>query len=169
LLNLDLNAQNYAVLADKGSLTDRFKQMMGYAPVLTKLSQKRQFVSFEESLSLDIPFRQMALVREIKMADGENDWMFARTIVPHQTLSGPAKRIAFLNEKPIGQILFGRHGAKRISMQVDITSDFPQSLLRLGYEKRQPLWRRRSIFEFNQAPLLVTEIFLPHCPIYNNN
>lgn len=162
-----MNPQIFALLCDRGSLTGRFKQVMGATPRLTKLSQGRQFVSREERNVLDIPPRQMALVREIKMGKGEQNWMFARTVVPLQTLNGAARRISMLNEAPIGKILFGRHGALRTSMDVTLSDHLPESLFELDIEVSQPLWQRRSIFEFDSGPLMVSEVFLPDCPIYD--
>ena len=139
---------------------------MGATPRLTKLTQGMQFVSPEERNILDIQPRQMALVREIKMGKGNQNWLFARTVVPKQTLTGTARRIAMLNETPIGKILFGRNGAKRKSMYVQLSHSFPQTILNMGIDTSQPLWQRRSIFEFASGPLMVSEIFLPDCPIY---
>jgi len=161
-----LNPQIIALLSDRGSLTGRFKQVMGATPKLTRLNQGMQFVSLEERQILAIPNRQMALVREIKMGKDDQNWLFARTVVPLQTLTGAARRISMLNETPIGKILFGRNGAQRSHMQVTLTNDIPASLQNVGVEVAQPLWQRRSIFEFSSGPLIVTEVFLPDCPIY---
>ena len=165
-----MDSQIFALLSDRGSLTERFKQLMGVKPKLTRLRQEREFVSLQERELLGIEPRQMALIREIKMAKGDQDWLFARTIVPLATLNGSARRIGCLNETPIGKILFGRQPAKRRSMQVALTLNYPQSAI--GYdlipaEKRDlKLWLRRSIFEFEAGPLMVSELFLPNCPIY---
>lgn len=161
-----MNPQIFALLSDRGSLTGRFKQVMGATPKLTRLNQGMQFVSLEERQILAIPNRQMALVREIKMGKDDQNWLFARTVVPLQTLTGAARRISMLNETPIGKILFGRNGAQRSHMQVTLTNDIPASLQNVGVEVAQPLWQRRSIFEFSSGPLIVTEVFLPDCPIY---
>ena len=162
-----MDSLTYSLLADRGSLTNRFKQMMGKKPDLTRLSQGRQFVSWQERQLLSMNDREMALVREIKMGDGAQDWMFARTIVPNSTLKGEARRISFLNDTPIGNILFGRNGATRTSMNVSLTWELPQSLIELGVLPEQPLWERCSIFEFTSGPLMVTELFLPDCPVYS--
>lgn len=161
-----MDSQIFALLSDRGSLTGRFKQVMGSSPRLTRLNQGHQFVSWPERLALAIAPRQMALVREIKMSKGKQDWLFARTIVPDSTLKGSAKRIAYLKEAPIGKILFGRNGAQRTSMQVSLSNELPPSLLKLGISANKPLWQRISIFEFPSGPLMVTEVFLPDCPIY---
>ena len=140
--------------------------MMGVAPNLVRLNQSRQFISWEERRQLAIKAREMALVREIKMGNGRQDWLFARTIVPNNTLRGVARRIAFLNDTPIGNILFGRNGAIRKSMNIRLITELPSTVIDLGILPNHPLWQRISIFEFQSGPLMVTELFLPGCPIY---
>ncbi|MGX5203081.1 chorismate--pyruvate lyase family protein [Aliikangiella sp. IMCC44632] len=163
-----MNSQILSLLSDRGSLTGRFKQVMGAAPQLTKLNQGKKFVSAEERILLEIPERQYALVREIKMGNQSKNWLFARTTIPLATLQGGALRISMLNNEPIGKILFGRNGAERTFMNVELTTELPPSLAQLNVATEQPLWMRRSIFEFDSGPLLISEVFLPDCPIYND-
>ena len=35
-----------------------------------------------------------------------------------------------------------------------------------GLARRQPLWGRRSLVRHQGSPLLICEVFLPDCPIY---
>lgn len=156
------------MLADTGSLTDRFKQMMQVTPHLTLLNQGREMVSWRERQILSIKPRQMALVREIKMGYQQKNWLFARTIIPAQTLIGSARRLIHLKTKPMGKVLFGRHGAKRTQMEIFRTSQLPEKLSFLDIESEVSLWQRNSIFEFSSGPIMITEVFLPDCPFYNN-
>ncbi len=167
-LTLILNPDIYALLSERGSLTKRFQQLMGVRPRLTRLKQKRELLTPFERAELGVAPREMALVREIKMAKGDKDWLFARTIIPNSTLSGSARRIASLQDTPIGKILFGRNGAQRKCLHLDMTDQLPEGALALGIEVAHPLWRRRSIFEFPTGPILITELFLPDCPIYTD-
>lgn len=141
---------------------------MGAKPRLTRLKQKREFATLDERALLPIAPRELALVREIKMAKGDKDWMFARTVIPNSTLNGSARRLANLKDAPIGKILFGRNGAERVSLSLELTEQFPVSLIQMGLNLVHPLWRRQSIFEFDSGPILVTELFLPDCPIYTD-
>ena len=166
--DLILTPDIFTLLSHRGSLTQRFEEVMGVKPRLTRLKQKREFVSREERALLPIAARELALVREIKMAKGEKDWMFARTVIPNSTLSGSARRLANLKDAPIGKILFSRNGAERVSLTLELTNHFPNSLKHLRASLDYPLWRRRSIFEFDSGPILVTELFLPDCPIYTD-
>jgi chorismate-pyruvate lyase len=78
-----------------------------------------------------------------------------------------ARRICHLDETPIGKILFGRQGAQRKTMSVDLVDDLPQGLINLNINIEQPLWQRCSIFEFSSGPIMITETFLPDSPIYD--
>ncbi|MET1255235.1 chorismate--pyruvate lyase family protein [Aliikangiella maris] len=161
-----MNPKTFALLCDRGSLTERFKQLMGVTPRLTRLSQRMEFVDYSERKQLNIQPRELALVREIKMGKGKQQWLYARTVVPIRTLSGPARRIVMLNNTPIGKILFGRNGAVRKNMDLELTNQIPNAVFEMGISVNHKLWRRSSIFEFSSGPLMVSEIFLPDCPVY---
>lgn len=163
---LNLNLQFFELLVDRGSLTEKFQQLMGNPPELTRLEQGHRFVSSQERLMLSIKPRKMALIREIKMGTGQQNWLFARTVIPLPTLKGTARRISNLNDTPIGKILFGRHGARRTQMTLSLTDELPNTVIKMGIVSERALWQRQSIFEFSSGPLMVTELFLPDCPIY---
>lgn len=163
-----MNVEAFGLLSYQDSLTQKFKQVMGVTPSLVCLSQKYLVPSYGERNLLNIKPRQVALIREIKMGKGGQNWLFARTIVPQKTLTGSAKRIMTLKNTPIGKILFGRNGAKRKWMDISLTTNIPQSIIDLGVMPQQKLWQRQSLFEFNSGPLMVIEWFLPDCPIYDS-
>ncbi|MDH5432611.1 MAG: chorismate lyase [Gammaproteobacteria bacterium] len=163
-----MNQSTYEMLAYQGSLTAYFKNVMGVSPTLSCLKQGYAFPTSKERELLDIPARQYALIREIKMGKGDENWLFARSVIPLETLQGTAKRITSLRHVPIGKILFGRNGAKRSWMQVSLAYNLPDTLECLGDNMSPPLWKRQSIFRFTDKPLLVSEYFLPDCPIYED-
>jgi len=105
------------------------------------------------------------------MGSEEELWMFARTVIPLETLTGSAQRLAKIDKKPIGKILFGRNGAVRKTLQVDRIDPSQVKTNRFNFahfkgKENFDLWRRRSIFELETGPILISEIFLPNCPIY---
>lgn len=157
-----------ALLADTGSLTKRFEQLMGVTPNLQLLRQSRELLCVEERHALSLKPRQMVLTREIKMGDGKKNWLFARTIIPLKTLRGSAKRLIHLKNDPIGKILFGRHGAKRTQMTISLTRDLPQTLINMGVKRNKLFFQRSSIFEFSSGPIMITEILLPDFPFYDD-
>ncbi len=96
-------------------------------------------------------------------------WLFARTVIPMATLRGATKRLARMDKTPLGKILFGRTHALRKNMRLDLITADQQSMIRFGIPEGFPLWRRCSTFELATGPLIISEIFLPGCPIYQTS
>lgn len=109
----------------------------------------------------------MAHVREITMGLEDKAWLFARTVIPVATLRGSTKRIAKMKAVPLGKILFGTLNAKRTQMRLDIVFADEVGLESFAIDRDFPLWQRRSVFQLRTGPMLITEIFLPDCPIYD--
>jgi len=140
---------------------------MGGAPVLNCLSQGRGSVDRYESYVLGIPTRVFAHIREITMGTAEHDWLFARTVIPMATLSGKATRLKQMGSTPLGKILFGPLNAERVEMKLDLVFADEVGLGDWGIQKNFSLWQRSSIFALDTGPLLISEILLPDCPIYD--
>jgi len=165
-MSTQLKAKSLALLTEQGSLTELMKELMGASPVLKCMTEGRGRVNREEQQLLAIPPRQMAHVREITMGTAQNDWLFARTIIPTKTLKNGAKRLSQMKGVPLGKVLFGQMKAQRTQMRLDLVFVDEVGLEDLGIAIDFPLWQRRSVFQLNTGPLLITEIFLPDCPVY---
>ena len=147
---------------------------MGHPPELECLMQGKGYVTQSESRALGIKPRHLGHVREITMGTKNEHWLFARTVIPMNTLKGNAKRLARMNGTPLGRVLFGQINAKRVQMSLDIV--FVEDLILSenmdlsGFNVPEdfPLWQRRSIFELESGPLLIIETFLPDCPVYDS-
>ena len=164
--SIHLKANSLALLTEQGSLTDLMKRLMGQTPVLNCLTQGKGRTNSFESQILGIQPRIFAHIREITMGMTDENWLFARTVIPMKTLKGPAKRLARMNTTPLGRVLFGRINAKRKRMWLDLVLAAEVGLSGFDIPEDFPLWQRRSIFEIATGPLLISEIFLPDCPIY---
>jgi chorismate--pyruvate lyase len=96
-------------------------------------------------------------VREVLLMSNDSPLVYARSILPLDTLRGRYRRLRRLGRTPLGKVLFSDPSMTRGDMQ------FAQ--FRLGREKgaggQLPIWGRRSIFYLVGKPLLVSEIFLP--------
>lgn len=163
-----------ALLSERGTLTGLITQLMGQEPVLNCLMQGKGFVSPVERQQLNIEPRVYSHIREITMGTPSELWMFARTVIPLETLRGSAKRLAKIDKKPIGKILFGRNGAIRKTLQVErIDAEEANldrfNLAQFNIDKCFRFWQRRSIFQLETGPLMICETFLPSCPIYSND
>jgi len=161
-----LKASPLALLTEQGSLTDLMQQLMLQPPVLNCLFQGRDTVAYDEARLLGIKPRILGHIREITMGTKSKDWLFARTVIPMSTLRGPAKRLAKMNGTPLGKVLFGAMNAERTQMTLNKVFAEEVGLLDFNIPEDFLLWQRRSVFQLSTGPLMISEIFLPDCPVY---
>ncbi len=151
-------------LLDSGSFIKRLKQHSAQLPVVRVLSQQWQCPPVDERALLGIRERQVALVREVLIGSGNDQWMFARTVFPAATLTGSERRLAHLKSRSLGSVLFKNPRVLR--------SDFELACIKPGMEWHEKIrqvtnidkkivWARRSQFFIKQKSLLLTEVFLP--------
>jgi len=172
-MSIYLKAEPLALLTEEGSLTELIGCLMGQTPVLKCLFQEKHIANPLEKGLLKLSSGELAHVREISMGSDTQDWMFARTVIPLETLQGEAKQLSELGNVPIGQVLFGQLKAKRVDM--NLTQVFAQDIAiadKKGIEQFDipndfSLWHRCSVFEIATGSLLINEIFLPDCPVYD--
>jgi len=164
-----LNPNYLDILTEKGSLTDLFTRLMGKAPVLNCLTQGRGPIDRYESYVLGISTRMYAHIREITMGTKEHSWLFARTVIPSTTSTGRATRLKRIGTTPLGKILFGPLKAERVEMKLDLVFANEVGLENWGIPENFSLWQRSSIFELKTGPLLISEILLPDCPVYDTS
>ncbi len=117
----------------------------------------------DESKILHLRNSSYALLRETFLTCGPHPWVYARTIIPPQTLLA-SRRLAHWGNKPLGNYLFSDKLTYRGKIEIAElkTSNTPYSpIYNLAIEEDNTLWGRRSIFYIRNKPLLLTEIFLP--------
>lgn len=102
--------------------------------------------STQERLQLSLPNRVVAWVREVSIQSGETVWMFARTVIPQQTLSGKEKILQRLKNRSLGSVLFNYPDLQRSEFHYFVKEDLPA---------------RQSVFCFGGKSLLLTEVFFP--------
>lgn len=133
-------------LKETGCLTQRLGQLLS-EPIQLKLLQHRwQTPTREEASILGLTPRRFCLVREVILhrPNGES-LVFARSIIPKDTLTGRNKCLLKLGERSLGSILFSDPTLQRSQ---------PEPVYSEGH------WGRRSIFRLRGKPLLVSEYFL---------
>jgi len=106
----------------------------------------------DEALTLGIPHRQRAWVREVRLCGDGAPWVLARTIIPLDTLSGRGRRLRHLGRVPLGAWLFSHREWSRGALQAGLC---------LKARADEPHCARRSIFTSHDHSLLVGEYFLP--------
>jgi chorismate--pyruvate lyase len=149
-------------LLDSGSLTRRLQQLSGGQLRVEVLNQSMQVPRFSECRALAMAPRQVALIREVLLFGRGEPWVYARSVIPLQTLTGRLRKLRHLDNRPLGALLFGDPSMSREPLEwVCIPACNPQSLNSKLPPFNQPSWGRRSVFKLSAKPLLVCEIFLP--------
>lgn len=129
------------------------------------LRQEWDYPFPSERRILNIAPRQLVVVREVELICDAKPWMFARTIVPEQTLSGANKKLHSIGTTPIGHILFSDPHMQREPFEIAQIKEGSYYYSRSYPEQKPSLWGRRSIFHLKYKPLLVTEIFTGYFPL----
>ncbi|MCU7940352.1 MAG: chorismate lyase [gamma proteobacterium symbiont of Bathyaustriella thionipta] len=155
-------------LLDSASLTLRIKnhcqanQMGNFSVKL--LRQGMEIPSNDEVQRLKLNHRRYALIREVLLYCGTTPVIFARTVIPIKTLTGPQRQLSHLGNRPLGEFLFAQPALQRDAMEVAALKNGHQlhdiATNNLNKEIEQ-VWARRSIFRLRHKPLLVAEVFLP--------
>jgi len=148
-------------LFDQGSLTQRLQSHCDTFEVLV----------LREGIS-DISLQERALFtgsdiinsREVLLLCDGQPQVYARTLIPQNTLQYANALLKTLGNKSLGEVLFSAKNMQR--QPIEITSFDQDSAITtlasaLSLQQEHPLWARRSMFTLDQYPLLVSEVFLP--------
>ncbi len=151
-------------LFDPGSLTTRLVAHCHGRFHVDLVSQQWQRPMFNEAIRLGCRVDQMALVRQVYLYCDDTPLVFARTVIPHTSLQGPKRFLAFLDQRPLGSVLFADPGLRR--EEVEVARIEPRHrLFATATAAVSPvpahIWGRRSVFYTGGKPLLVNEVFLP--------
>jgi len=151
-------------LFDPGSLTRRIQQACSGHFHVEVIRQGWARPLLNEATRLRVDPDHVALIREVYLYCDATPWVYARTILPHATLTGRQRRLAHLGSRPLGAALFADPGMRREEMEVTCLQArhrlFRTATAGLA-EPPAAIWGRRSVFYTGHKPLLVNEIFLP--------
>lgn len=153
-------------LLDTGSLTERL-QTQCTSFHLTLIGQQHAQLTPEEFHRVCAPQQQLNLkqwqVREVILWGDNQPWVFARSIIPQRLCES---NFINLNTKPLGQLIFNDKRFER--MPFEVTNMCPSSAFQaqLHLSTEMDLWGRRSVFNFENLKMSVSEVFLPHSPAY---
>ncbi len=154
-----LTADTRVWLTDNGSLTEHLVASGGGEFAVQRLYQGWEVPLPSERRLLELPQRQLALVREVALLLGDDAVVFARSIFTLASLVGSLAHLRRLQNKSLGAILFKHPGMHRHPFELALMagdSDYlPHSLRQAG-----PAWGRRSRFEIQGKKLMVSEVFL---------
>lgn len=169
-LNLDrgrpqrVSDRTWDWLRDDASLTRRVTSACpGHFRVRVVAQGWRRGLPSENHL-LGVRLRGACLVREVELLCDELPQVFARTLMPARSLTGGARRLAYLRNKPLGAVLFADPHTVRHRVQIARFQSHHQLFqAATAHLEREPVevWGRRTLFLYKRKPILVNELFLP--------
>ena len=151
-------------LRDQGSLTRRLVGLCGNAFSVRVLSQRWVTPLFEEAQLLRCSPKQKVLLRQVQLLCGRKVLVYARSIIPLDTLRGKHRRLKYLGDKPLGGYLFANPQVQREQQHwASVVPGDPLFDIVLSCSRGdcESIWGRRSLFRIDGKPLLVSEYFLP--------
>lgn len=153
-------------LLTAGSMTKRLLAQFGENFHVRLLQQNWQQIRFSEYQLLGLKQPCYAKVREVKLQNGNQAVIVARSIFPASTLQGSAIALQTLGQKPLGKLLYSDPLLKTSAIEIACLrprdADYQRAVKNLD-DPPKVLWARRRVFYLYGKPLLVNEIFLPDC------
>ena len=154
-------------LLDPASLTRRIQSACPGCFRVEVLFQGWAQPQHNEARELGMRTGSWGFVREVHLLCDGRPWVFARTVIPRTTLTGPRRRLTRLKTRPLGAVLFAdptmQRGPVEIARLTPCDKLFPAAIQQL-VQQPEMIWGRRSLFTLGGKPLLVSEIFLPDIP-----
>lgn len=152
-------------LAERGSLTRRLEHSNQYPFSVQLLSNSWVKPLADESHLLAITPSELVYQREVRLMDGAQANVYARTIVPRATYMAMQSRFNNLGNTSLGELLFTDPSVERSEIEVACLKPgqclYEMALVDEQQTRPDELWARRSIFYLSGKKLLVNEIFLP--------
>lgn len=149
-------------LTSRGSLTSRIKARV-HNFNLVRLKQSVQLPNIDERRELALRDRELAIIREVLLRDGERVLVFAHSVATRRDLRGVWRGLSRLGARPLAEMLFSDPTVVRLPMEyrkIDVRHPLYRRAQRVAKIEAASLWARRSVFLKHGRPLLVTEVFL---------
>ncbi len=147
-------------LDEPGSLTRRLRNLAGSAFNVVVLDEHWARAWPDECYRLGSQAMRWHWVREVLLCSGRTPLVYARSVIPGSSLTGPLRRLRQLGRQPLGTLLFGRYRVVRGPIELARVDASSRLGMRVMPQSDLPCWARRSVFHIARRPLLVTEVFL---------
>lgn len=157
-------------LHDRGSLTQRIQQRCDEFAVHGVRSGLAR-IARDESALLGIAPQQLAWSREVFLYADGRPVVFAHSALARVHLRGAWQAVRTLGNSPLGALLFAHPLVERKPLHFRALRKTHALFQGAAKELKEPparLWGRRSLFYLRDAPLLVTEVFLPGILLLEN-
>lgn len=146
----------------QGSLTQRLTAVCRTEFCVQLINQGWQTLNASECAALHIAPNSLGWVREVFLCDGQQPWVFARSVASQTALHSVNFDISQLGTRSLGELLFSDPAFSRGSMCI---RQLPCTQLPVQAQQQaksvQLLWARRSCFQKDSLGVLVAEVFLP--------
>jgi len=155
-------------LLDPASLTRRIQSACTGCFRVEVLFQGWARPQLNEVRELDMRAGSAGFVREVHLLCDGVPWVFARSVIPRTTLTGPHRCLTRLKSRPLGAVLFADPSMQRGPVEIARLSPCDKLYsvaIRYLSQRPETIWGRRSLFTLGGKPLLVSEIFLPDIPL----
>lgn len=86
-------------------------------------------------------------------------WVYARSVFPLHTLTGPLRHLKQLDNRSLGSLLFKDASMKRTLFEIAALEARKIKAVK-HTAPNELLWGRRSLFYVKNKPILISEIFL---------
>jgi chorismate--pyruvate lyase len=157
---IPLQVQSY--LLDSGSLTERLIGVSAGNFRVQLLKQGFAKASISEAKLLGLKAGQKAWVREVLLLCHDEPWVYARSVIPINSLNGKLRHLRRLQNSSLGALLFKDPTLKRSHFECCCLEQLPNFQQN---KANKPIYGRRSVFHLYNKPLLVAEHFLPACEL----
>lgn len=148
-------------LFDTGSLTAKIISCCAGSFKVHVISETRASPTPDEIKALGLRYRSQAMIRQVILYCDEKPYVYARTVIPITTLTGPLRRLANLGNKPLGEVLFADRSISRGEVEISQLKASHENYKWTQNKDHQTIWGRRSIFYQKNKKLLVSEFFMP--------
>lgn len=149
-------------LTSRMSLTQRLRERCEHFSV-REVKQRLVLPRLDEATAAKIAPHRTALIREVFLYCGEQAVVYARSILPRESLVGAWARLGRLGTRPLGHALFSDPRVQRqpFRFRKFRSGDVIHRAATRGKNIRRELWGRYSVFHLHGRPIMVTEVFLP--------
>jgi chorismate--pyruvate lyase len=149
-------------LQERGSLTERLRQRWGDVAVHL-LDEGLARPLPHESTRLRLAPATLAWVRCVLLVCQNQPRVYARTVISSWNSVNPWAEVQRLGRQPLGELLFRLPDLQRSGFEWGQGGAWPHAEQWTGHASAQPRpepLARRCVFVREQAPLLLTEVFL---------
>ena len=88
-------------ITETGSFIKHLQTYGIHNPIIQVLQEQYTFPTQDERKLLHLSFRKKVLIREVLIHSQDHQWMYARTVFPMSTLTGPNQPLAHLKNRSI--------------------------------------------------------------------